>query len=194
MNKTSAKIHKIVGLGLFTAIVFVLQMLGAFIRFGPFSISLVLVPIVVGAALYGAIGGAWLGFVFGIAVIVSGDASAFLVVNPLGTVITVLSKGIAAGLCAGLVYKLAAKKNRYVAVAASAVVSPIANTGLFLIGCLVFFLPTITAWAGDSGFGADVGRYLIVGMVGANFLVELAINVVLSPVILRILRAAGLKN
>lgn len=194
MNKTSAKIHKIVGLGLFTAIVFVLQMLGAFIRFGPFSISLVLVPIVVGAALYGAIGGAWLGFVFGMAVIISGDAAAFLVVNPLGTVATVLVKGIAAGLGAGLVYKLAAQKNRYVAVGASAIVSPILNTGVFLIGCLLFFLPTIAGWASAEGYGGNAVQYLIFVMVGLNFLVEMAINVVLCPVILRILRAAGLKN
>lgn len=194
MNKSSAKIHKIVGLGLFTAIVFVLQMLGAFIRFGPFSISLVLVPIVVGAAMYGAMGGAWLGFVFGMAVIISGDAAAFLVVNPLGTVITVLAKGIAAGLGAGFVYKLAAKKNRYVAVAASAVVSPILNTGLFLIGCLIFFLPTIAGWASADGYAGNAVQYMIFVMVGLNFIVEMAINVVLCPVILRILRAAGLKN
>ena len=40
-----------------TAIVVVLQLLGAFIKFGPFSISLVLVPIVIGAALLGWKGG-----------------------------------------------------------------------------------------------------------------------------------------
>ena len=194
MNKSSAKIHKIVGLGLFTAIVFVLQMLGAFIRFGPFSISLVLVPIVVGAAMYGAAGGAWLGFVFGMAVIISGDAAAFLVVNPLGTVATVLIKGIAAGLGAGFVYKLAASKNRYVAVAASAVASPILNTGVFLIGCFLFFLPTIAGWASAEGYGGNAVQYLIFVMVGLNFIVEMVINVVLCPVILRILRAAGLKN
>ena len=55
--------QKIVGLGLFTAIVIVLQLMGSFIRFGTFSISLVLVPVVIGAALYGAGAGAWLGFV-----------------------------------------------------------------------------------------------------------------------------------
>lgn len=192
--KTSAKVHKIVGLGLFTAIVFVLQMLGAFIRFGPFSISLVLVPIVVGAAMYGAAGGAWLGFVFGMAVIISGDAAAFLVVNPLGTVITVLGKGIAAGLGAGLVYKLAAKTNRYVAVGASAIVSPILNTGLFFVGCLVFFLPTIAGWASAEGYAGNAVQYVIFVMIGLNFIVEMAINMVLCPVILRILRAAGLKN
>ena len=73
--------QKIVGLGLFTAIVIVLQLMGSFIRFGTFSISLVLVPVVIGAALYGAGAGAWLGFVFGVVVLLSGDAAAFLGVN-----------------------------------------------------------------------------------------------------------------
>ena len=57
--------QKIVGLGLFTASVIVLQLMGSFIRFGTFSISLVLVPVVIGAALYGAGAGEWLGFGFG---------------------------------------------------------------------------------------------------------------------------------
>ena len=43
----------IAGTGLLTAIVVVLQLFGSAIKFGPFSISLVLLPIVVGAALYG---------------------------------------------------------------------------------------------------------------------------------------------
>jgi len=68
--------QKIVGLGLFTAIVIVLQLMGSFIRFGTFSISLVLVPVVIGAALYGAGAGAWLGFVFGVVVLLSGGAAA----------------------------------------------------------------------------------------------------------------------
>lgn len=84
--------QKIVGLGLFTAIVIVLQLMGSFIRFGTFSISLVLVPVVIGAALYGAGAGAWLGFVFGVVVLLSGDAAAFLGVNALGTILTVLVK------------------------------------------------------------------------------------------------------
>lgn len=44
------KIKKMVGLAIFTAIVVVLQLLGSFIKVGSFSISLVLIPIVVGAA------------------------------------------------------------------------------------------------------------------------------------------------
>ena len=97
--------QKIVGLGLFTAIVIVLQLMGSFIRFGTFSISLVLVPVVIGAALYGAGAGAWLGFVFGVVVLLSGDAAAFLGVNALGTILTVLVKGTLAGLLSGGQYR-----------------------------------------------------------------------------------------
>ena len=64
--------RKIAGVGLLTAVVVVLQLLGSFIHFGPFSISLVLIPIVVGASLYGVLSGAWLGLAFGITVLISG--------------------------------------------------------------------------------------------------------------------------
>ena len=188
-QKTSAqKTRTLVGISLFTAIVVVLQLLGSFIRFGPFSISLTLIPIVVGAAVYGAKSGLWLGFVFGVAVLLSGDAAAFLPVNPVGTVLTVLVKGAAAGLCAGLAYKALEKKNRYLAVIAAAFVCPVLNTGIFLLGCLCFFMETIAVWAENLGFGSAVGTYMIVSLVGGNFLFELAVNLIFSPLIVRIIR------
>lgn len=169
-----------------TAIVIVLQLLGGFIKFGPFSISLVLIPIVIGAAKCGVKIGTWLGFVFGAVVLLSGGAAAFLAVNVFGTVLTVLLKGAACGFAAGLTYKLLAKHNKYAAVIAAAVVCPLVNTGVFLIGCLLFFLDTIKAWGADLGFNNTVS-YVFLGMVGGNFLFELATNMILSPVILRIL-------
>ena len=188
MNQKNTNTQKIVGLGLFTAIVVVLQLLGSFIKFGTFSVSLVLVPVVIGAALYGATAGAWLGFVFGVVVLLSGDAAAFLGVNALGTVLTVLAKGMLAGYVSGLVYKAFESKNRTLAVALAAVACPVVNTGVFLIGCLLFFVETIGGWADAMGFGANVGQYMIIGLVGANFLFELLFNVVLSPVIVRLIR------
>lgn len=185
MKKVDTK--KLVGVGLFTAIVVVLQLLGSFIRFGAFSVSLVLVPIVIGAALYGTSVGAWLGFVFGLTVLISGDAAAFFAVNPLGAVIVCLIKGLLAGLCAGLVYKAIENKNITVAVAVSAVVCPIVNTGVFLLGCSLFFMETIAGWAEALGFGSNVVSYMIVGLVGVNFLLEVLVNVILSPVIVRVI-------
>ena len=84
---------KTVGIGLLTAIIIVLQVFSISIRFGVFDITLVLTPIIVGAALYGWATGAWLGFVFGMVVLFT-DAGAFLAINVPGTIITVLAKGI----------------------------------------------------------------------------------------------------
>ena len=68
-----------------------------------------------------------------------------------------------------------------------AVAAPIANTGIFLLGCLLFFLPTITEWGTAAGF-SSVGQYMIFGLVGGNFLVEMLTILVLSPVILRLIK------
>ncbi len=173
-----------------TALVAVLQFLGAFIRFGTFSVSLVLIPIVIGAALCGWKVGAWLGLVFGVTVLLSGDASLFLAVSVPGTVGTVLIKGIACGAAAGAVYKLFERRGRYLAVVLSAIVCPVVNTGVFLIGCAIFFMDTLAGWSQALGFGTDVVRYILFGLVGGNFLLELGTNILLSPIIVRIIDAA----
>ena len=201
MEKKRLDTRTLTGMALMTAVVVILQFLGAFVRFGPFSISLVLIPIVVGAALYGPAAGAWFGFVFGMVVLLSGDAAAFLVVNPLGTILVVLLKGALAGLCAGLIYtllsKAAEKKNPpaegktkkgvELPVIAAAIVCPVVNTGIFLLGCLVFFLPTIREWAAAMGY-EKVGSFMIFGLVGGNFLFELLFNIIFSPLIVRLIR------
>ena len=188
MMKNSTNQTKLLVLSaVLTALVIILQFTGAFIRFGPFSISLVLVPIVIGAATCGAGVGAWLGFVFGSVVLLSGDAAAFLTVNWWGTITTVLVKGILAGMCAGLVYRALAKINQYVGVMVAAVICPVVNTGVFLIGCLLFFMDTVAGWAQAAGLGGNVAYYMIYGLVGMNFLVELGVNLILCPVIVRLL-------
>ena len=202
MEKKSFNVHKLTGLALLTAVVVVLQLLGAFIRFGPFSITLVLIPIVVGAALYGVFAGAWLGFVFGLVVLLSGDAGAFLAVNPLGTILVVLLKGLLAGLVSGLVYKALSRSDAQIvltvhgeekwgvdlSVIVAAIVCPVVNTGIFLLGCLVFFMPTINEWAAAAGF-QSVGKFMILVLVGGNFLFEILFNIILSPVIVRLINA-----
>ena len=183
----NSKTKKIVGIGLFTAIVLVLQFIGGSIRFGIFSISLVLVPIVVGAAVYGWQAGAWLGFAFGVTVLLTGDAAAFMAVNVLGTVITVLVKGAACGLCAGLVYRLLERHSKVLAVIGAALTCPVVNTGIFLLGCKLFFYETISAWGAGLGF-PNAAAYMFLGLAGTNFLVEVGANILLAPVITRLIR------
>lgn len=184
----NTKTKNMVGIALFTAIVVVLQFLGGGIRVGSmFSISLVLVPIVVGAAVYGWSAGGWLGFVFGVAVLMSGDAAAFMAVDVPGTVITVLLKGTVCGLAAGLCYKLFSRWNSLLAVILGAVICPIANTGIFLLGCRLFFYDTVSTWGDAAGF-ENAASYMFFGLAGVNFLLELCANTLLAPVISRLIR------
>ena len=178
--------QKLVLGAILTALVIILQLMGSFIRFGPFAISLVLIPIVIGAATCGYKIGAWLGFVFGVVVLLSGDATAFLTIDVFGTIVTVLLKGTLCGLVAGLIYKLLEKHNRYLAVTAAAVVCPVVNTGVFLLGCNVFFMSEITKWGLEAGF-ENAAQYMFLGLAGGNFLFELATNIFLSPIIVRII-------
>lgn len=186
-NKTKT----IVGVGLLTAIVAVLQAMAIGIRFGVFNITLVLIPIIVGVALYGYLAGAWLGLVFGIIVLAT-DAGAFLAISVPGTIVTCILKGVLAGLLAGVVYKALEKKNALLAVIAAGATAPVVNTGIFLLGCRLFFYDTIKVWAEGAGF-SNAGLYMITAFVGINFLVELVINLVLSAVIVRII-AIGKKS
>lgn len=178
----NTKTQKIVGIGLFTAIIVALQLLAASIKFGPFSITLVLAPIVIGAALYGIGAGAWLGVAFGVSVLISGDAAAFMTINPAGTVVTVLLKGMLAGLVAGLIYKALESKNKTVAVVLAGIACPIVNTGIFLAGCYLFFQEWLVSVFGTTGFAT-----VITGLVSVNFAVELGINMVLASVIVRVI-------
>lgn len=191
MNKRITT-EKLALASILTALVVILQFAGSFLRFGPFSVSMVLIPIVIGTATCGAGIGAWLGFVFGAVVLMSGDAGAFLAVNVPGTIITVMLKGILCGYISGVVYKLLARYNRYMAVIAAAFICPVVNTGVFLLGCFTFFMETISAWALEFGF-PNAGNYMIFGLAGGNFLFELGLNIILSPVIIRLLNIRKLK-
>jgi len=177
-------IKQMVGISLLSAIVVVLQLLGSFIHFGPVSISLVLIPIVVGAAVYGPTAGAVLGGMFSIVVLLQPDTVFFHNITVIGTIVTVMVKGTLSGWLSGAVYRLLAKRNEWVAVFLAAVVCPIVNTGIFALGCRLFFWDALMILG-----GGDAVTFLFTGMIGINFIAEFVTNVVCAPVILRVLKA-----
>ena len=184
-NKVSAK-TLVLG-ALMTALVIVVQLISTYTTFfGPFSTALALIPIVIGAALCGWAVGAWLGFVFGMVVLLSGGAALFLAFDIPGTIITVLAKGTLCGFAAGLVYKLLKRFNTYVAVVGAALVCPVVNTGVFLLGCALFFIDDAAKIAQAIGSNAT-GMSLFIALALGNFLFEVGANIVLSPVVVRLL-------
>ena len=191
--KTKLDVKKLTGIAILVALVVVMQFVTGLIPpLGGFSISLVLIPIVIGAAIYGPGIGAFLGGVFGVIVIINcingtdvGGAMVFQA-NPALCIVVVLAKGILAGFLAGLVYRLLKGKNPYLAMLCCAVVCPVVNTGVFVACMLAFFKDVLAAWAG----GGDIIAYVLTGLVLANFVPELIINVVFGTVGQRIMRAA----
>ena len=185
---TPPSTQKLTLLAILSAIVVVLQFFGGFVKFGSFSVSLVLMPIVIGAALVGRLAGGWLGLLFGVVVLLtSSDVIPFWMINPAATVAVVILKGMLAGLAAGSVYQLLSKLSKTIGAVAAAIVCPIINTGIFLIGSYVLFLPSVTELGIDKGY-TNVIAYIFLGFVSANFLFELGLNVLLSPAIVRLIQ------
>lgn len=176
--KKKNNVKRLVGLALLAAIVAVLQLLSLIIKFGPFSITLALIPLVVGAIIYGPKGGFILGFVMGLIVLLT-NSEAFFVVNPLATVLICLVKSSVAGFLSGLFFKLLKNKNERLAVVIASLTAPLVNTGLFAIGVLIFFMPTLREWAeGSNAIG-----YLFLTIIGINFIIEFVINSILSSTV-----------
>ncbi len=189
MKKTNRKqqTQNLVFGAVMTAIVIVVQYLSsATTFFGPFSTAIGLTPIIIGAALCGVAVGAWLGFVFGMVVLLSGGAALFLAFDVAGTIITVLLKGTLCGAVSGLAYKYLNKINRYLAVFTASLICPVINTSVFLLGCRIFFYPHADAIAKQISSDAS-GMALFWALAMGNFLFEILINIVLAPVVIRIL-------
>ncbi len=188
------KIQKLVILAVLVAIVAVVQYFGGAISIPGtgLSITLTLVPIVLGAVLYGPGFGAILGSVFGLVVafsVLQGTAGVLaaemLLAHPILTIVLCIFKGLAAGLVSGLIGKLLMKKKLYLGVVLAAMAAPVVNTGIFCIGLVAFYRNIAISFAGENSLLA----FIIVGIVGINFLIEFAVNLIAAPVLVRVIWA-----
>ena len=185
------KTLELVQLSVLVALVVVLQLLSALIPpiGGTVSITLTLIPVVIGAILFGKKGGAILGFSFGLIVMINCitglDVGGNILwnANPFLTGMLCLVKGTLAGWVPAAVYSAITKtKIQSGSTVLTAMLAPIVNTSIFVVGMLLFFRETLSAWAG----GEDLIVYILVGLAGVNFLIEFAINMLLTPAIIRV--------
>lgn len=191
MIKTKEKTIRLVSLGILSAIIIVLQVIATYFPTKPFAITLSLIPIIIGSALFDEKAGAFLGGVFSVVVItmcvIGADVGGAMVwnANPFLCVLVCMTKGVMAGYVSGLVYRLLNKKSPIAATFVVGVSAPVVNTGIFILGLVLFFKPILSQWSG----GSDMLYYILFGLTGINFLVELGVNMVLCPVIVKILEA-----
>lgn len=189
MEKKLFSSKNVTYLSVLLAFVIVLQLFGSYFKIGATTFSFVLLPIVLGGVLLGPVAGLILGFAFGFTVLLMGvfgiDAFTMILFNdsPIITSLICLVKGIAAGVVPAFIYKFFSNKSKYSSVFAASAAAPIVNTGLFIVGAL--FLKS-TLQANFIEDGTSIMYFLIIGCAGVNFLVELAINLVLAPALYRV--------
>lgn len=194
-HSSSKHIHTLVGLAILSAIVVVLQLF-CIIPINPVvSITLSLIPIVVGAIIYGPWAGAFLGAVLGgviFTLVIQGSAGALSTAmfnfSPVATFLVCILKTSLAGFLSGLVYKLLSGRGREtLGIVISALLCPLINTGIFVSALLTIFSSITSSFAESSS--VSVIYFIIVMIVGINFVVEFAINGLLAPVVVRIIAA-----
>jgi len=194
------KTLKLTQMSILFALVIALQSIASF---GFINICLCLIPITLGAILLDWKGGLVLGALFGFIALFWGlvgkDQFTFFLfsANPAMTIAICLVKGSLAGLVPALLYKWMSnfkyKNSNLVAAIVASISAPIANTGIFTIGSLIIKNDVVEAMTkAYESAGApppDMSNFiafLFLGLIGINFIVEFAINVVLSPAIHKI--------
>ena len=192
MERTN-KVKKMVVTALLAAIIVVLQMLSSFMNFSGFPITLTLVPIIVGATMYGATTGAILGGAFGvitcIGVVTGTDVLGHMMFefNPVLTLFVCMLKAILAGYIVGVVYKFFEKKNKKtLGLYVVSVLCPVINTATLCVVMIAFFESVVTEYAVEVEFSSAM-NLILSGILLMNFLPELLVNIVVSPVVTKVI-------
>lgn len=177
-------VRRITGVAILLAIEVVLQIIAILLP-TPVSINLSLIPIAIGAIVYGPIAGAFLGLLNGIITLFDPNTYAlFFQYAPVGTLITCLVKCTVAGLVSGLVYKLISKKNRTVGAIIASILIPVINSGLFAAACFTILGPAIDA----NNEGKTIIEFVFLALIGWNFIFEFGVTSALSPSIVKIMK------
>ena len=193
---TRKKVSLMVQLALLAALEVVLTLV--YIPIGTINLNFGLVPIVVAAVLFGPGYGALIGGVSGVVTMIqvlTGQSYFYVFLvsqNPVAASLLCVVKTAAAGFLAGLVFILFEKFSKFkvVNVLAASVACPVVNTGIFALGMLTIFGKALMA---DEEIGTWTTGGLIalvfVVLIGVNFFVELALNIVVCPAISKALFA-----
>ena len=187
-KKSSFSSTQIAGIALLVALVVVLQALGGSITIGAVQLNFTLIPIVLGAILFGPLAGGILGFACGVVVlaqVIIGAVPFYALIwanDPVVTTLTCLVKTTLAGYVAGVLYGLFKKKNEYVGLFVASGVVPVINTALFIVGCLFMKNSVYTLASGEN-----VLTFILVSLVTFNFFIEFAINLIVAPALHKVI-------
>ena len=178
-KKTNAR--TIAEYAIFIAIIFVMKLTGlSSIPVGPLVMTLTMIPIAIGAMLLGPLGGALLGFVFGLTSLydaVSGASvmtGVFFQVSPFHTIVLCVVTRTLVGWLTGILFKLLKKldKKKIWCYFAGGLLAPMLNTILFMSYIVLVFYRTDFVQERVTMLGASGPFMFVVLLVGVQGLVE----------------------
>ncbi len=192
MTNKKAKIFRLSLLSLFIAVILVMDFtpLGYIIMPSGFSITLLTIPVALGAVCTGVAGGAILGFVFGATSFIQAfglgfalDPSAPILfeTSPLAYTVTCFVPRILVGVVSALIFKAFERANKVniLAYVLSAASVPLLNTLLFMTCFATFYKNTV--------LGGKAVMTVVFSAFTLNFLVEFAVTLIAGVVINKVI-------
>lgn len=181
----NTRTKKITGVAILLALEIVLQTIGNFVAIGPISLNLSLIPIAIGAIVFGPIAGGFLGFANGFMTLFAQGTQFFMGYSVWWTIFWCVIKTTAAGVIAGLLYMFISKKSKTVGSIVSSLMVPVVNTGLFAVCCFTSFLPLVSQ---STPEGTSIASIVFLTFIGFNFIFEFGVTAILSPAIVKIIK------
>lgn len=200
MNKKKVNTKNMVQLAILMAIIFLMAFtpLG-YLKIFLLDITLLVIPVAVGAVLLGPVAGAVLGLTFGFTSFILSFSSPLgammLDISPVFRVITCIVPRVLCGLLTGVVYKVAKKsKASKFATPIANLACPLFNTVFFMSALMIFYYntPAIQSIAASAGVFNPI--LLIFVMVGINALIEAFACFIIGTAVTRALQVAFKKG
>ncbi|MCR5097466.1 MAG: ECF transporter S component [Lachnospiraceae bacterium] len=162
------------------------------------KISLISIPVAVGAIILGPVEGLILGTVFGLTSVyqsMAGDGLGPLMMQiaPIANIIVRLPTRMLMGFLTGVIYRAIKDSNiKAVSIPVACVCAPVLNTILYMTTlCLLFFnKPEIQDWAAAANLPTDNVIAFVTAMVGFNAFVEALAALIIGSAITKALMVA----
>lgn len=198
---TNFRTKRMVQLALFTAIIALLAFspLG-YIKTGTITITLIGIPVIVGAVVFGPAGGAFLGAVFGLTSFITcfgmdAFGGILLGIDPIKTFVMCLVPRILMGWLTALIFKGLNKidKTKYISYAATSLIGSLLNTILFMSFLIIFFINN--AKVQEIIPVAAKGPFAFFAAIAAlNGTVEAIVCMIIATAISKVLHRLTMKN
>lgn len=179
-NRTNitSKTARLVQTGVLTAIILIMAFTPiGYIKVGALSISLITIPVAIGAIAISPAAGAFLGLVFGITSFIqcfTGDpfGAALLSINAFFTFLVCIPTRTLAGYLTGIIYRLLKKPLKAAAFYISGLCMAVLNTAFFMSILVLFFWKSdaVQSWA--QSLGSTAPFMFILASVSLNAIIE----------------------